>query len=51
LADALREACHDPQIRILVDQAVDQALAGSIAAAATAMAVLATREQDGGGSR
>jgi ketopantoate reductase len=49
LADALREACHDPQIRILVDQAVDQALAGSIAAAATAMAVLATWEQDGGG--
>jgi hypothetical protein len=50
LADTLGEACQaDPQIRTLVDQALDQALAGSTAAAATAMAVLARWEQTGGG--
>ncbi|HEV8648055.1 MAG TPA: hypothetical protein VG276_01350, partial [Actinomycetes bacterium] len=50
LADTLREAClADPQIRALVDQALDQALAGSTAAAAAAMAVLAHWEEGTGG--
>jgi hypothetical protein len=50
LADTLREACQaDPQIRKLVDQALEQALAGNSAAAATAMAILACWEQAGGG--
>jgi hypothetical protein len=50
LADTLREACQaDPQIRKLVDQALEQALAGNSAAAATAMAILARWEQAAGG--
>ncbi len=50
LADTLREACQaDPQIRTQVDQALDQALTGSTAAAATAMAILARWEQGVGG--
>ena len=50
LADTLREACQaDPQIRTLVDQALEQALAGSTAAAATAVAILARWEQGAGG--
>jgi hypothetical protein len=50
LADTLREAClADPQIRALVDQALDQALAGSTAPAATAIAILARWEEGTGG--
>jgi hypothetical protein len=50
LADTLREACQaDPQIRTLVDQAIEQALAGSTAGAVTAMAILARWEQGVGG--
>jgi hypothetical protein len=50
LADTLRDACQaDPQVRTLVDQALDQALAGSTAATATALAVLGRWEQAGGG--